>query len=287
VGNIVKYSHFFQRAIFIFLLSGVFLPLLAQEGSSASGESTESVLSDSTWTPSPSPTSTETPSPTPMPTEVTAEATEVATIESSATPELTPEVTEASAESTEAIVESTETLIVLSTTASPTLGADRIMTGRVSYQIGETHAGILIRADDGAGWESSAISDEQGIYEIALRSDRAFRLDFSATLYLDQSLWIVAGDSAPSVILLGGDLNGDTCINSLDLELLVSQFDKAQSAETDINLDGMTDVIDLVILTTNMNPDCELTSLPAANSSGTAPIENSLFPTATGIPANP
>jgi hypothetical protein len=281
-----KYSQFFQKAIFICLLFGVFLPLLAQEGNSQTEESTESVFPSETLTPSP--TSSETPFPSPPPTEATAETTELSsTAESSEATEAIVEATEASIEITEASLELTETLVVPSPSASPTLGADRMMRGRVTYQIGENHAGILIQADDGAGWQSSAVSDEQGVYEIALRSDRPFRLDFSAKLYLRQSLWTVAGDSAPAVQLLGGDLNGDNCINSLDLNLLLPQFDKAQSAETDINLDGMTDVIDLVILTTNMNADCELTSLPAANSSETAPIENSLFPTATGIPANP
>jgi hypothetical protein len=285
VGNILKYSHFFQRAIFICLLFGVFLPLLAQEGSSQSGESTESVL----------PTWTFTPSPTTAPTEATAESTENLSprAESTEAPESTEaivEATEASIEVTEAVVELTETLVVPSPSASPTLGADRMMRGRVSYQIGENHGGILIQADDGAGWQSSAVSDAQGIYEIALRSDRAFRLDFSAKLYLRQSLWIVAGDSAPAVQLLGGDLNGDACINSLDLNLLLPQFDKANTADTDINFDGMTDVIDLVILTTNIDPLCEA---PTGNSEASLDAslegsgETSLLPTATGIPANP
>jgi hypothetical protein len=283
VGDILKYSHFFQRVIFICLLFGVFLPLLAQEGNFQTGESTESVFPSETLTPSP--TSSETPFPSPPPTEATAETTELSsTAESSEATEAIVEATEASIEITEASLELTETLVVPSPSASPTLGADRLMRGRVTYQIGENHAGILIQADDGAGWQSSAVSDEQGVYEIALRSDRPFRLDFSAKLYLRQSLWIVAGDSAPAVQLLGGDLNGDNCINSLDLNLLLPQFDKTQMPDSDLNFDGMTDVIDLVLLTANMNPDCELPIVPVTSSGETEPMEIS---TATGIPANP
>lgn len=64
--------------------------------------------------------------------------------------------------------------------------------------------------------------------------------------------------TVPSVMLIGGDANGDDSADVLDLDLLIQSFDTVEGdpnhiADTDFNYDDSTDVLDLDILLRNFD----------------------------------
>jgi hypothetical protein len=253
----------FVALVLLYLSFAVFAPLLAQE---AIPSETPFELSP-TWTESstPIPTATinleasQTSSPQML---VNSALPEVSAEASEASPELTAVLVEAelTIEATEAVFETIIPSFTPTSTSTPNPTAspmpDRILRGRVTYQVGQNHAGILITAHNADGWQTSTHSDELGIYSLDIYSASAYTLEFSAPLYLSQQIWLVPGDSPAAVILLGGNINSDTCINQLDLDLLKLHYELDSS--TDIDRDGHTDASDLAILTGNYDASCGL-----------------------------
>jgi hypothetical protein len=59
--------------------------------------------------------------------------------------------------------------------------------------------------------------------------------------------------TAPQVTLLGGNINGDLCIDILDLSAVGSQFGSTNPspAAADVNADGEVDIVDVVLVAKN------------------------------------
>lgn len=295
-----------QKLFLLACLLLLILPIMAQENlpiPESTAEFTASFTDDLTITPSPTNTATITATSTlaPETTELSeSNASPEATEDNNTTPEMTAEATdspETQVATPEATAESTETLTATNTSiATPitiTPVPDRVLRGRVRYQTGENHSGISIRAWSEQGWASQTISDEQGFYNLELISSLSFQIEFSAPSYLSHIIMLVPGDSPSVITLMAGDLNADDCVESQDLELLLTQFDRADTPDTDLNFDGMTDVFDLVILTANMSLACD-----ALQTSNATPDNTTLNPAVsppaeqtasmvTGTPAMP
>lgn len=228
------------------------------------------------------PTLTPSPSPTAIPLEVTAEVTAEAT---EALAESTAEVTEypveSTAEATEtssAAPESTNAFEVTAevteaaestATASPALDIDlMVLRGEVQFQNRPEHSRILIRVLTLDGQlVSEAESNERGVFSLPAPAEMPFILLIEAPLHRAIRLELLPSDAMPSVILAGGDLDNDGCINDSDMQALLLHYGFADTPTTDINADGRTDLADLAILTGNFSRDCgvlaESTESPA------------------------
>ena len=71
--------------------------------------------------------------------------------------------------------------------------------------------------------------------------------------YLDAETTLVAGpgiNALPPVRLLAGDLNGDGCVDSADVEIVSAAYG-ADLAQGDINADGVVDIADAALVAGN------------------------------------
>ena len=256
-----------SRFVFIALvIILIVLPVISQE--------TISQL-DMTLTASMSATATVTPSSTPEITpevtmEVSPSPTATITIEASAEiTEIPAEVT-APAESTESaeITEAVEvTEEVLSPTEAPateilataTLGTIpmEVLNGSVQYQSRTEHSGIVIQIfTQDNRLLSAAETNSKGIFSVAVPAEENYIVLVQAPLHRSIRLIAEAGIGLPPLVMAGGDLNGDGCINYADMDTLLASYDRANTPETDINADGKSDLSDLAILTGNFDADC-------------------------------
>ena len=71
--------------------------------------------------------------------------------------------------------------------------------------------------------------------------------------YLDAETTLVVGpgiNALPPVRLLAGDLNGDGCVDSADVEIVSAAYG-ADLAQGDINADGVVDIADAALVAGN------------------------------------
>jgi hypothetical protein len=130
--------------------------------------------------------------------------------------------------------------------------------GRALYQNRlPDHSGIDVTVLDLDGvMVTSTQTDETGSFSLNVPAVPYFWLIFSAPLHQRQAYLMQPDMSMSDVMLLGGDLDADGCINSTDLSQLITYLDTSDDTGTDISGDGMTDVVDLAILTGNFDPTC-------------------------------
>lgn len=103
-------------------------------------------------------------------------------------------------------------------------------------------------------------ANEQGEYSIDALDGEFYWLIVSSPLHLRFQLGIWPGEAIPDVVLAGGDLNDDGCIDSIDVSLLTPHFNATDQTTSDINADGVTDMHDLAILAGNFMNHCEPTA---------------------------
>jgi len=121
------------------------------------------------------------------------------------------------------------------------------MEGRIS------HDGILVEIANGT--TTSGLTSSSGYYYFGSVISGLYDLTMSHDMYLTSELisCTVSGgvtNYLPDVTLLGGDLNGDEVINILDLSFCAAHFNEVYP-DADINVDGIVDVFDVVLIGKN------------------------------------
>jgi hypothetical protein len=228
-----------------------------------------------------------------IPTVVTEEASPAATDVQTVTPEtITPSPEENSASPTSVTV----TDVVTLTTPTEDITATQESSGLIEIQARalyqaqrEDHSGIqLFVYNEQLTLLSVAQTDASGTYTIAVPSSAFYWFVAEAPAHRRFVVGIQPGSAPSDIILAGGDVNSDGCVNNDDLQILVERFDQSGEAITDLNSDQMTDAHDLAILTGNFDPRCESptptptpTILPSATWEATSewtdvPVETSL-----------
>lgn len=167
------------------------------------------------------------------------------------------------------ITETVETVLTTASTASETATSSlvpfplRLVVGTAQYQSRVTnHLGIeIIILDANRNLVASSTTNSDGAYEVAVPVEDFFWLIVQSPLHRRFELGIWPEETLPVVILAGGDIDRDGCINAIDLALLTTEFGITNST-TDITGDGLTDASDLAVLAGNYAPeDCLANSL--------------------------
>ncbi|MBN1937518.1 MAG: immune inhibitor A [Anaerolineae bacterium] len=126
------------------------------------------------------------------------------------------------------------------------------LTGLVQLEGRTSYSGVVVQIDGGATVTTTA----DGRYTFATAAGQ-HTLTFARPSYLGRSMTAqgTAGSTVtlPTVTLLGGNVNGDNCIDILDLAAVASQFNSTTPtpATTDINGDGLVDIVDVVLVAKN------------------------------------
>lgn len=126
------------------------------------------------------------------------------------------------------------------------------LTGLVLLEGRTNHAGIVVQIDGG----TTVTTTSEGRYTLTT-TPGPHTLTFARPSYLGASLTAhaVAGSTVTlsTLTLLGGNINGDNCINVLDLAAVASQFNSTTPtpATADINGDGRVDIVDVVLVAKN------------------------------------
>ena len=124
---------------------------------------------------------------------------------------------------------------------------------------------------------STTQADPTGTYQISIPADQFFWLEIDAPLHRLIRIGINPGQSLPDIRLVGGDLNGDACVGASDMALMIQNFDRTDTPDTDITGDGLTDASDLAILAGNFQPECE--ALPPYVIATPIPVPDTSTPT--------
>jgi hypothetical protein len=178
-------------------------------------------------------------------------------------------------------------------TLTPTLERPmRAIQGTATYQNRQPdQSGIILTVLDSLHIPFNiAVTDAQGVYVIIVPEGEPYTLIVSAPLYQRVELQMEPDQPIEPIVLMGGDLDNDTCINAVDLGMLTVQFGDVASVGGDINGDGLTEAADLAILSGNYDPQCGLdltpTPTPTLNPEETeTPVsEETEIPTAEIIP---
>jgi hypothetical protein len=101
-------------------------------------------------------------------------------------------------------------------------------------------------------------TNARGVFSLPAPADRDFVLLIEAPLHRSLRLELSPNAPLPPLVLAGGDLNADDCVNRADMDILLANYEQADSATSDINSDGLTDLSDLAILTGNYEASCGL-----------------------------
>ncbi len=126
------------------------------------------------------------------------------------------------------------------------------LTGLVQLEGRTNYSGVVVQIDGGTTVTATA----DGKYTFATTAGQ-HTLTFTRPSYLAKSATAqaVAGSTVTvsTVTLLGGNVNGDNCIDILDLSAVASQFSSTTPtpATTDINGDGRVDIVDVVLVAKN------------------------------------
>lgn len=261
-------------------LSPSFTPSMTPSETPSITPSSTEIMLEFTATPSPSPSETQaevTAELSPEVTEISTDFTETAAPETSS--EVTAEATEAIAETEEVVatetVERTEAVEVTeaveeteavteavtesmaTVTATPGAYVLKVLRGQVRYQnrAEQTGISVAVLTLDGV-LLSLTETNARGVFSIAAPAEVSFVLLIEAPLHRSLRLNMNPDEELPRLVLAGGDLNGDSCINHADMDLLLGNYERENSPISDINANGITDLSDLAILTGNFDGSC-------------------------------
>ncbi|MBZ0305798.1 MAG: hypothetical protein K8I82_06990, partial [Anaerolineae bacterium] len=130
--------------------------------------------------------------------------------------------------------------------------------GQAVYQNHQPdNLGINIQVLDADGvvlYASQTQAD--GKFMVEVPAEFPFRLTVDAPKHRPFEVTLEPGQPLPEIILAGGDLNDDGCINVQDIELISSILESTMDLVADINGDEMTGAADLAILTGNFDAAC-------------------------------
>jgi len=127
-----------------------------------------------------------------------------------------------------------------------------ILTGLVLLEGRTDHSRVVVQIDGG----TTVTTTSEGRYTLTTTAGQ-HTLTFTRPSYLGASLTAqaVAGNTVTlsTLTLPGGNVNGDNCINVLDLAAVASQFNSTTPtpSTTDINGDGRVDIVDVVLVAKN------------------------------------
>lgn len=127
-----------------------------------------------------------------------------------------------------------------------------MLAGTVQLEGRTNYSGVTVQIDGGATVTTTA----DGKYTVTTTAGQ-HTLTFTRSSYLARSATAqaIAGSTVTlsTVTLLGGNINGDNCIDILDLAAVASQFSSTTPtpAATDINGDGRVDIVDVVLVAKN------------------------------------
>jgi hypothetical protein len=180
------------------------------------------------------------------------------------TAEITPEITEVVEATPEVTAEVIVPTVNSLATATPGGMALRFVQGIVTYQNRASSAGIevMIWSEDDV-LLSLATTNDSGIYSVPIPADQPYWMSADGELHQATRMHVEIDQLMPPLTLAGGDLDDDGCIGQADLDMLIRNYDLAQTPATDINADGMTNLSDLAILTGNYQ-DCAIVPAPVA-----------------------
>lgn len=128
------------------------------------------------------------------------------------------------------------------------------VTGRVLLEGRSNHSGTTIQVTGGV----SATTAADGSYTLSLPAG-SYTLTMSRSSYLSQTTTVTtqAGGTVtvPQVTLRGGNINGDTRIDILDLVAVGAQFGSTNPnpPTADVNGDGVVDIMDIVLVAKNFS----------------------------------
>ena len=117
-------------------------------------------------------------------------------------------------------------------------------------------------AGEGLVTQQFVISDiVPGVYDLKVTKDRHLAYTIVGITVEDGIVDLTqhADEGVANIALVGGDVNGDLCVDLKDVTLLTSDntynlpFETAASKNADINGDGLFDIKDLQIITSDLN----------------------------------
>jgi hypothetical protein len=236
-----------SRGTVIMCLAGAILltlALIAPLPTAAQGDATTP-----TDTPSPTPTPTDTPSPTPTPTD-TPSPTPMPTLEPPS-PTVTPEPSATLAPPTPAPSPTATPWPSPSPTAIPQVE----VIGRAVIPGRDTPLPVTIQALAANAPVAQVVSGPDGSYQLTLPATSApYVFLYSAPLCLPTRVDVLIPQSSapvnlPEVSLILGDIDGNQSIGLEDAALVGMSIENAsQPYNADLNGDGQTNVLDLVLV---------------------------------------
>jgi hypothetical protein len=183
----------------------------------------------------------------------------------------------------------TLSLETLTPTTTPTL-ALRSIEGQALYPnrvLGQAFIRVQAFAPDNT-LLSTSYTDVNGLYAIVGLSDQVTRIEIDASLHLPETLYISPGIMPPVTTLRAGDLDGDLCVGTTDIEILRRHYGTAFIG-ADIDGSGLVDVIDLTLLSGSYDASCvPSVVIPATPTSATtAEADPSIILEETPVPTAP
>ncbi|MEA3338340.1 MAG: hypothetical protein U9R15_00085 [Chloroflexota bacterium] len=144
--------------------------------------------------------------------------------------------------------------------------------GVVERQGAQDHTGtVVVAIAVGDGVIAEDTTDADGNFSLAVPMGSTYTVNASYLGYLQSqkgSVYVVgASVDIDATVLVGGDVNGDSCINILDVVSIIGKFGQSgfpASDPTDINDDGTIDIFDLTIAAGNFGR-CGTTSWGSNN----------------------
>lgn len=95
-------------------------------------------------------------------------------------------------------------------------------------------------------------SDENGVIRAPNRTNDLTRFVIQKPGYLSRTVDLPITSSPIPVVMWAGDINGDECINMLDVRIIASFFNRQVTnnvlAESDFNTDGVINLKDVTII---------------------------------------
>lgn len=148
------------------------------------------------------------------------------------------------------VVQPTEEILltpIVEATALPAIGQ---VSGVITFQNLQSHAGIRLTLLLPDGTNANAMSDDQGRFAFANLLPGSYALEASAHGFLSTRVEFTLTDgqqfALPDGLLKAGDTNEDNLIDLQDVALIAANFNgPAHVIETDLNGDGWVDVSDL------------------------------------------
>jgi hypothetical protein len=132
-----------------------------------------------------------------------------------------------------------------------------VIKGDISLQGRADHRNVLLSGTLAAGRVDEGRSDTSGHFEIVTSHGEGFYTLVAAmpgylSAEADRPVQVIVNSvtHVGEMTLLGGDVNGDNCIDVRDLSYVAWHFDE-YAPNADVNGDGLVDILDLSLMAVN------------------------------------